>query len=422
VKLLQVVWNFPASVKNPFDMYYFYWPLYEAVQRGWDAEVLTFQVNDQQPTFEVIDGIKVRRCPAGVRKGKPFSWQFIKALLTTDADIIHVHGYGEWRSEIGILAGHLRRRNVIFTPHFHTYPYPRPLREFYDKTLGRSFFNLSKRVIVFTDYTARHLQHIGVRPERLRIIPHVARPEIFCDDGDELPPGTLLREAGITGSPLILGVGQLIERKGWEYTVRCLPSIVEQFPNAKFLIIGPSQPSEPLFRKRLMKLANETGVLDHVYISQDNTPTFIRDAYRSATILTHPSFVESFGMVLVEAMAAGIPIVAHNGTGLPCILDDGVTGYVVDVHDVPNYQNMMLSLLSNPQLRHKMGAEGKRQAATRFSQKNIANQLFALYGEVLTHDPSRYKVEGSETSGLEIQDSRAGELKTREHETGSLRA
>src|SRR2546428_252417 len=233
MKLLQVVWNFPATVMHPFDMYYFYWPVREAVQRGWQAEVLTFQVNERQPLKEIIDGIQVRRCPAGERKGRPFSWPFIHALLTTDADIIHCHSYGEGRSEVAILLARLRGRKVIFTPHFHTYPYCRPLRELYDKTLGRLFFNLSDRVIVFTEYTSQHLLALGVRRERLRIIPHVSRPEVFADGTGEKETGRLLREAGVTGNPLILGVGQLIERKGWEYPVRCLPSIITRFPDAK---------------------------------------------------------------------------------------------------------------------------------------------------------------------------------------------
>src|SRR3982074_1793776 len=95
VKVLQVVWNFPETVMHPFDMYYFYWPVREAVLRGWEAEVLTFQVNDQQPEEEIIDGIRVHRCPAGTRKGQPLSWPFLRALWTSDADIIHCHGYGE---------------------------------------------------------------------------------------------------------------------------------------------------------------------------------------------------------------------------------------------------------------------------------------------------------------------------------------
>ena len=66
MKLLQIVWNFPDTVMRPFNMYYFYWPAREAVLRGWQAEVLTFQVNEHQPAEEVIDGILVRRCPAAV--------------------------------------------------------------------------------------------------------------------------------------------------------------------------------------------------------------------------------------------------------------------------------------------------------------------------------------------------------------------
>ena len=387
MKLLQIVWNFPDVVMQPFNMYYFYWPMREAVLRGWQAEVLTFQMNNHQPAEEVIDGIRVRRCPAGVRKGRPFSWPFIHALLTTDADIIHCHGYGEGRSELAILLARLRGRKVVFAPYFHVYPYRRTLRELYDKTFGRLFFNMSHRVVVSTDYTGQLLFDLGVDEKRLRVIPHVSRPEVFAVSTGEKEPGSLLRDAGVSGHPLILGVGQLIERKGWEYTVRCMPSIIAHFPEAKLLIVGPSQPAEPVFRQRLMQLATELGVIDHIQILQDNTPEFIRDAYRSATILTHPSFVESFGMVLLEAMTAGVPMVAHNGTGIPCIIDDGVTGYVVDVRDVTKYTDTFLSLLADPALRQRMGAEGKRQAETRFSQAEIASQLFAVYAEVIGGAP-----------------------------------
>ncbi len=383
MKLLQIVWNFPDTVMCPFDMYYFYWPVHEAVLRGWKAEVLTFQVNDSQPVEEIIDGIRVRRCPAGARKGRPFSWPFIHALLTTDADIIHCHGYGEGRSELAILLARLRGRKVIFTPHFHTYPYRRPMHELYDKTIGRFFFNMCDRVIVFTEYTYQHLLALGVHSEQLRIVPHVSRPEIFAESIDEKEAGSLLHDAGVSGNPLILGVGQLIERKGWEYTVRCLPSIIARFPEAMLLIIGPSQPAEPVFRQRLMQLAMELGVIDHIQILQDNSPELICAAYRSATILTHPSFVESFGMVLLEAMTAGLPIVAHNGTGIPCVVDNGATGYVVDVRDVQKYTDALLAVLSDPALRERMGVEGKRQAVTRFGQAEIASQLFAVYTELV---------------------------------------
>lgn len=386
MKLLQIVWNFPDTVMHPFDMYYLYWPVREAVQRGWQAEVLTFQVNDSQPAEEIIDGIHVRRCPAGTRKGRPFSWPFISELLNTDANIIYCHGYGTGSSELAILLSRLRRRKVIFAPHFHAYPYHRPVREFYDKTLGRLFFNLSHRVIVFTDYTANLLRNLGVCEKRLQVIPHTSRPEVFAEKAGEREAGNLLRAAGVRGNPLILGVGQLIERKGWEHTIRCLPAIIAGFPQARLLLIGSSRPAEPAFRRHLEQLATELGVIDCMQILQDNPPEFIRDAYRSATILTHPSFVESFGMVLLEAMTAGVPVVAHHGTGIPCIVEDGLTGYVVDVRDTQAYTSALLTLLSDPVLRQRMGAEGRRQAIGRFQQAEVAKQLFTTFADVLGID------------------------------------
>ena len=381
---------------RPFEMYYFYWPVREAVLRGWETEVLTFQVDDQQLGAEVIDGVRVRRCPAGVREGRPFSWPYIHALLTTDADIIHCHGYGTKRSEVAILIARLRRRKVIFSPYFHIYPYRRPLRELYDRTLGRFFFNLSHKVIVSTEHTRQELLTLGVHADKVQVIPHVSRPEVFADETHGREAGSLLRNAGVTGNPLILGVGQFIERKGWEYTIRCMPSIIARFPEVKLLIVGPSKPAEPAFRQRLIQLATETGVIDHLQILHDNTPEFIQDAYRSATILTHPSFVESFGMVLLEAMTAGVPVVAHNGTGIPCIIDDGVTGYVVDVRNVPKYTEALLSLLDDPALRQRMGSEGRRQAETRFGQAEIASQLFAIYAEVIGAATSNIATETDE--------------------------
>jgi len=387
MKLLQIVWNFPDTVTRPFGMYYFYWPVREAVLRGWEAEVLAFQVEAGQPAEEIIDGIRVRRCPARAGRRRVFSWPFIHALLTTDADIIHCHGYGEGQSELAILIARLRGRHVIFSPYMHIYPYRRPLRDLYDRTLGRFFFNLSHRVQVSTEYTRQELLALGVDADRLCVIPHVSRPEVSANNAGRIEAAKILYEAGAIGDPLILGVGRLIRRKGWEYTVRCLPAIVERFPAAKLLILGHLLPGEEDFPGQLMHLAGELGVRDHIHILQNNRWELMREAYRLATILTHPSEVESFGIVLLEAMAAGLPVVAHSGTGLPCIIDDGVTGKIVDVHDIPAYAEALLSLLADPALCLRMSAEGRRQAVERFGQAVVAPQLFMMYEEVMGRTP-----------------------------------
>jgi glycosyltransferase involved in cell wall biosynthesis len=384
VKLLEVVWNFPDTVMKPFDMYYFYWPLKEALRRGWEAEVLTFQVTSGQPVEEIIDGIRVRRCPANGRKGRIWSLAFIRALLATDADIVHFHGYGEGRRELALLISRLKKQRIVFTPHFHpAYPENRWRRKIYDRIIGRRIFNMSGRIIVFTDYTAQQLSVLGVDMHRVRIVPHVARPDIFASTLGEPPIGGLLKARGVIGSPLILGVGQFIERKGWEYTLRCLPVLVQHFPQIRLLIIGSSKPAEPKFEQRFFQLVAELGVHEHVQLLQDNSPEFIRDAYRGATVLTHPSFIESFGMVFLEAMAAGLPIVAHNGTGIPCVVEDGTCGYLVDVRDTELYTQRLLAILSDAELRQRMGQEGLHQARNRFSEARIADQLCTVYAELL---------------------------------------
>jgi D-inositol-3-phosphate glycosyltransferase len=87
-------------------------------------------------------------------------------------------------------------------------------------------------------------------------------------------------------------------------------------------------------------------------------------------------------------MTAGLPVIAHNGTGIPCIVEDGVTGYVVDVRDVQKYTALLLAVLEDSLLRQRMGEAGKRRAATYFSQARSAETLFKIFAELTPARPS----------------------------------
>jgi glycosyltransferase involved in cell wall biosynthesis len=386
VQLTQVVWNFPSSVREPLGMYYFYWPVREAVARGHQAEVLTFQNHPGQPAEEVMDGIRVRRFP--LLGGRRVSPAFIRALVRSEADIIHTHGYGELQSEVAIILGQ-RGRPVVFTPHFHLYPWSRRARDLYDRTAGLFFLRRAARVVVFTPFTRAHLVRLGVPPQRVAVVPHVARPELFAADGrdgggpEDAAARARLRALGVHGTPLILGVGQLIRRKGWEYTVRCLPEILRVHAEATFVLLGLRQRTEPQFTEWLYALAAQLGVREHVVILPDNPPERILDAYRAATLLTHPSLVESFGIVLLEAMCARLPVVAHAGTGIPDIICDGTNGYTVDVRATPAYTARLLQLLDDQALRRRLGEGGYALARTAYSLSSVAPRLFAVYDDLL---------------------------------------
>jgi glycosyltransferase involved in cell wall biosynthesis len=115
----------------------------------------------------------------------------------------------------------------------------------------------------------------------------------------------------------------------------------------------------------------------------ENGIQLLRQAYCSATTLTHASAVESLAIVLLEAMCARLPVVVHNGTGLPCIVAHGKTGFVVDVNDTRAYAGYLAQLLQDSDLRKKMGEAGYQLAVTKYSQKVVAPQLLEVYRDVL---------------------------------------
>jgi hypothetical protein len=100
MKLLQIVWNFPDTGMQPFNMYYFYWPARAAILRGWQSGVLTIQVNNHQPAEEVIDGIRVRgwECVRGGRSpGLSSMYSSTPALISSTVTAME-KGAANWPS------------------------------------------------------------------------------------------------------------------------------------------------------------------------------------------------------------------------------------------------------------------------------------------------------------------------------------
>lgn len=386
-KVLQVCWAFPHSVKEPFGMYYFYWPTQELLRYGYEVEVFCYKVSPAEAAEEVFDGVRVRRFDFS--RPHRVSPQLLRALLATEADLIHTHGYGEFQTEAAFLAARFKKKKLIFTPHINLYSWRRPLRQTYDYTFGRWMLNFSDCVIVFTEYTRQKLLSRGINGKNIRVIAHVARSETLVDDGS-----FGAKPASWVGRQIILGCGQLSRRKGWFQALKAFELVRRDFPDALFLLLGLRIPSEPSFLEDFYVEVKRLGLGEHVSVlpapsrfrSQDEHRNRIREmcqAYFSAMVFTHPSPVESFGIVILEAMCARLPVVAHNGTGLPWIVEHGKTGFVVDASDTPAYAGYFSQLLQDSDLRRKMGEAGYQLALTKYSQKAIATQLLQSYQEVL---------------------------------------
>ena len=151
----------------------------------------------------------------------------------------------------------------------------------------------------------------------------------------------------------VLHVGRLIARKGVDGLMQAM-ALARHTVRLRLLLVG-SGPEEP----RLRRLAKELGIAGDVefrgFVDQSGLP----GVYREADVLAFPTHGDTFGMVVVEAAAAGLPIIASPFAGATTeLVEDGHSGYVADPHDLEAWVRALATLGQNPALRRRMGARG----------------------------------------------------------------
>ncbi|MFZ2005985.1 MAG: glycosyltransferase family 4 protein [Stellaceae bacterium] len=178
---------------------------------------------------------------------------------------------------------------------------------------------------------SRHTRHcfLGlsrVEPWRTRVLPNTV--------DDRFAPGPkpefLLKRHGLHGKTVLLTVGRLSAAehgKGHDRVIAALPALAASQPDIAYLIVGEGDD-----RPRLLELARATGVADRVLFTGAVSDTELPDYYRAADVFVMPSVQEGFGIVLLEAAASGLPVVAGNIDGSPDALADGALGWLVDPH------------------------------------------------------------------------------------------
>jgi len=181
------------------------------------------------------------------------------------------------------------------------------------------------------------------------------------------------------GRPNILFVGRLEKRKGFRYLMRAYPYIVEAIPDARLIVVGAydKEGKEPFVRYARMHHLSSVKFVGRV------SPAELPRYYRTCDVFCAPSTgFESFGIVLLEAMAAGKPIVATNIPGYRNILDDGQEGLLVEPENEHALADAVIGLLRNPSLRREMSERGRRKAA-RYDWPIIARQILELYQQLV---------------------------------------
>ena len=216
------------------------------------------------------------------------------------------------------------------------------------------------------------------RAERIRVIPCGVDTELFCPMDQSEAKAAL----GLGPAPVLLYVGRLSPIKGLETLLEALPRVPqrgEPIP-ALFVIGGDADEPENGHVLSLRERVAALGLEGEVRFLGPQPQEGLRLYYAAAEMTVMPSYYESFGMVALEAMACGNPVIASRVGGLTTTVQDGVTGYLVPEGDPLVLGDRISAILGDTDLRRRLGREAARWAA-QYRWPCVAEEVCRLYAE-----------------------------------------
>jgi len=232
------------------------------------------------------------------------------------------------------------------------------------------------RIIATCSDEVFELMRMGLERERISVVPCGVDTTHFVADGPAVPRSRRLR---------LLVVSRLVERKGIDLVVRALVDL----PDVELSIAGgpgdgPLE-ADPEIR-RLMAVADEAGVRDRVRFLGSVERPALPALMRGADAVVCTPWYEPFGIVPLEAMACGVPVVASAVGGLRDTVVDGVNGLLVPPRDVAALTAALRRLSEHPDLAREMGRAGARRARLRYAWPRVAQETAEIYRGVVVRD------------------------------------
>lgn len=235
-------------------------------------------------------------------------------------------------------------------------------------------YRLHDRVIAISDGIAQVKLAEGLSPQRLRVVRSVVDATPYQAPADK---AWFRAQFGLPEGSRTLGVvAQLIERKGHLVLLEALPPLLREFPELRVLFFGKGPLERPL-----REAIAARGMQAQVQLAgfRPDLPRILP----CLDLLVHPAFREGLGVSLLQASAAGVPIVACRAGGIPEAVRDGLNGVLVPPGDAAALGQAIARLLRDPALARQMGEAGRALVASEFSPDSMVEGNLAVYREVL---------------------------------------
>ncbi|MCC6630338.1 MAG: glycosyltransferase family 4 protein [Chloroflexi bacterium] len=348
---------------------------------------------------EVIDGIDVLRLP---HRGW-WAPALARAIATDRPDLVHVHHWSNQFAYTARLACRALGIPFVVTPHGLLHdrflvddrdrPYETPLdwtrlarragdlprlalrtrapRRALRNYLTHQPLMSADLVIALSQAEARLLHDLGLPPTRVRVIPNGIDLDFAT-----VPDADAWRDRW--PRPVVLFIGQLKERKGWDLLLRAVPSVAARHPTASFVVVTHSV-TPPLAFTHLVR---ELGIGARVHLLHRVDDVDKARLYRAADVVCLPTRYEGFGLPVVEAMAAGTPVVVTRLPVIDELVTDDYDGVLVPYNDPQALARTLAELLADPGRRQRLAANG-RVTVRRYATDRIVASLLDAYHDVL---------------------------------------
>lgn len=360
--------------------------------RGQSVEVFTSDLAREYPMerlaasvprSEILDGVAIRRLPVWSLPSElhyPFFRGLDRALARSAPDVAHAHTYGTNHAAAASRYSRRTGRPFVLSAHYHPIWsieggwLRHQVRGFYDRQLAAPILASARRVIVQTHEEERLLRVPGFPLPRVEIVPPGYTPLPAPPEGER----PFARSVGVEG-PFLLFVGRLASNKGLIELVQAFAALATHDPSAVLVLIGADGGMRPAVERKIAELGLGPRVRIVGFVENE---ALLASAFREARLFVLPSEYEAFGLVLLEALAQGTPVVASRVGGIPEFVEDGRAGRLVPPKDAHALGEALLALWDDESTRQRLGAFGRDQVVPHYSWERVVDELERIYREV----------------------------------------
>jgi len=355
---------------------------------GVDA-VAVDSTHSDKPELEEVKGVPILRVPVPDLRRAPkgfvlteyvFGLRASKAVREIGVEIVHANtawaGFALAKSLGGIPL-------LVYTCHNPLWPEERVHAQEHVVRLVEGYAMKRSTAVIALNNTMKRsiIAKAVVDKAKVVVVPNGVDTEFFRPD---IPVDDVTERFGLESRRVILFVGRVTYGKGVHILLKAFRILVKRYPDLKLVVVGPlsdrfGEEGVSEYARALVAYAERFLPRNSYVFTGAVDRETLRKFYSSAYVCVLPSYFEAFGMILIEAMASGCPVIGSNTGGIPDIVVDGYNGLLFKRGDYADLTSKLEILLEDRSIRNAMSANARRYAVERFGWQAVAFKIESIY-------------------------------------------